>query len=159
MSASQIELAPNASVKPKMSLEQRMLGIMAAFAVTWGLLCLILFTLSLTTDSAELAERYNPAQVQYLLATPAWVIFAKAMTAIGMLCGSVYLLLRRRSAYHWFMISLFGTLLVMFDSILRGGFEILGGIESGVNVGIVLVCVFLFWASYSALDDGQLYED
>lgn len=139
-------------------LEQRMLGVLAAFAVTWGVICMLGFTISQTASPAELARSYSPEQIAYLQNTPAWVSFAKAMMAIGLLCGGVYLLLRKKSAYHWFSISLVGTLMVMADSTLRGGFEILGGIGSGVNLGMVIVGVFLFWASYSAFYDGQLED-
>ena len=140
------------------SVDDRMLGVMAAFAVTWGLLCLIMFALSFLPDADDLARQYNPEQVAYLQATPGWVMFSKAMSAIGVLCGAVYLLLRKQSAYHWFMISLVGTLLTMVDSIFRGGFEILGGMMTGVNMGMIIVSIFLFWASYSAFQEGQLDE-
>ena len=140
------------------SVDDRMLGVMAAFAVTWGLLCLIMFALSFIPDADDLARQYNPEQVAYLQATPGWVMFSKAMSAIGVLCGAVYLLLRKQSAYHWFMISLVGTLLTMVDSIFRGGFEILGGMLTGVNMGMIIVSIFLFWASYSAFQQGQLDE-
>ena len=103
------------------SVDDRMLGVMAAFAVTWGLLCLIMFALSFLPDADDLARQYNPEQVAYLQATPGWVMFSKAMSAIGVLCGAVYLLLRKQSAYHWFMISLVGTLLTMVDSIFCFG--------------------------------------
>ena len=119
------------------SVDDRMLGVMAAFAVTWGLLCLIMFALSFIPDADDLARQYNPEQVAYLQATPGWVMFSKAMSAIGVLCGAVYLLLRKQSAYHWFMISLVGTLLTMVDSIFRGGFEILGGMMTGVNLSLI----------------------
>jgi len=140
------------------SVDDRMLGVMAAFAVTWGLLCLIMFALSFLPDADDLARQYNPEQVAYLQATPGWVMFAKAMSAMGVLCGAVYLLLRKQSAYHWFMISLVGTLLTMVDSMFRGGFEILGGMMTGVNMGMIIVSIFLFWASYSAFQEGQLDE-
>lgn len=140
------------------SLEQRMLGIMAAFAVTWGLLCLVGFTLSFTVSAQDIATNYTPEQAAYIAATPAWVAFSKAMTVIGLLCGAVYLLLRKNSAYHWFTISLVGTLLTMVDSVLRDGFSILGGMETGVNLGMVIVGIFLFWASYSAFYEGQLAD-
>lgn len=144
--------------KATRSVDDRMLGVMAAFAVTWGLLCLIMFALSFIPDADDLARQYNPEQVAYLQATPGWVMFSKAMSAIGVLCGAVYLLLRKQSAYHWFMISLVGTLLTMVDSMFRGGFEILGGMMTGVNMGMIIVSIFLFWASYSAFQEGQLDE-
>jgi hypothetical protein len=140
------------------SLDQRMLGVLAAFAIAWGLVCLLGFTLSHTASPIELARSYSPEQIAYIQDTPGWVSFGKAMMAIGLLCGAVYLLLRKKSAYHWFSISLVGTLMIMADSVLRGGFEILGGIGSGVNLGMIIVSVFLFWASYSAFYEGQLKD-
>lgn len=140
------------------SLDQRMLGVLAAFAIAWGLVCLLGFTLAQTASPAELSRSYSPEQIAYIQGTPPWVSFGKAMTTIGLLCGAVYLLLRKKSAYHWFSISLVGTLMIMADSVLRGGFEILGGMGSGVNLGMVIVGVFLFWASYSAFYDGQLKD-
>ncbi len=140
------------------SLEQRMLGVMAAFAVSWGLLCLIGFTINQIATPTELARSYSPEQIVYLQNTPAWVMFGKAMTTIGTLCGAVYLLLRKKSAYHWFSISLVGTLMIMADSVLRDGFHVLGGIGTGVSLGMIIVAVFLFWASYSAFYEGQLED-
>jgi len=139
--------------------DDRMLGVMAAFAVTWGILCLLMFVMSFLADPADLAKQYTAEQLVYIQATPAWVMFCKAMTAIGVLCGAVYLLLRKESAYTWFMIAMFGTLLTMFDSIIRGGYDVLGGMMTGVNIGMIIVCIFLFWASYSAYREGQLSVD
>jgi hypothetical protein len=142
----------------KITIHQRMLGVLAAFAVTWGLLCLLGFTMSAIASPEELARSYSPEQIAYIQNTPGWVNFAKAMISIGLLCGAVYLLLRKSSAYHWFSISLVGTLMMMADSVIRDGFHILGGMDTGVNLGMVTVGIFLFWASYSAFYDGQLED-
>lgn len=144
--------------KSAKTLEQRMMGVMAAFAVTWGLLCLLGFTMNQIASPEELARSYTQEQMAYLNSTPAWVFFGQAMTTIGTLCGAVYLLLRKKSAYHWFSISLAGTLMIMLDSVLRDGFHVLGGIGTGVSLGMVIVAVFLFWASYSAFYEGQLED-
>ena len=158
LDAGDIQPAEENQIVKGTSLDQRMLGIMAAFAVTWGLLCLLGFTLGQIASPEELARSYSSEQIAYMQDTPPWVGFGKAMTAIGLLCGAVYLLLRKKSAYHWFSISLVGTLMIMADSVLRGGFQVLGGIESGVSLGMVIVSVFLFWASYSAFYEGQLQD-
>lgn len=163
MSATLVDAESNKSTEAKpvlkgSALDQRMLGILAAFAVTWGLLCLLGFTMNQIASPAELAKSYTPDQIAYIKDTPAWVGFGKAMTAIGLLCGAVYLLLRKKSAYHWFSISLVGTLMIMTDSVLRGGFHMLGGMDTGVNLGMIIVGVFLFWASYSAFYEGQLAD-
>ncbi|MEP4053287.1 MAG: hypothetical protein ABJN22_13675 [Litorimonas sp.] len=163
MPATLMDTEPDSGVKTEKklkgtSLEQRMLGVMAAFAVTWGLLCLLGFTLGQIASPEELSRSYSPTQIAYIQDTPGWVLFGKAMTTIGTLCGAVYLLLRKKSAYHWFSISLVGTLMIMADSVLRDGFHVLGGIGTGVSLGMVIAAIFLFWASYSAFYEGQLED-
>jgi len=158
MTQASIELTQEKPAKVRTA-DDRMLGVMAAFAVTWGLLCLLMFALSFMTDPEDLARQYTPDQLLYIQATPAWVMFSKAMTTIGVLCGAVYLLLRKESAYYWFMIAMFGTLLTMLDSLIRDGYSVLGGMMTGVNMGMIIVCIFLFWASYSAYREGQLSAD
>jgi len=150
--ASENEVMP----KQQMDVAQRWLGIFASFTVAWGLLSLVGFVMSLTTSAQTLSHYYTPEQVQYLLNTPFWAGAGKGFNCGGLLIGSVYLLLRKESAYFWFMWSLFGTLLVMTDSILRGGFQILGGMETGVNLASIIVGIFIFWAAYTAVQEGQL---
>lgn len=135
------------------------LGIFASFTVAWGLLAMASFVMSMTMTTDELLSHYSVQQAQYLLETPAWALIGKAFAASGLLVGSVYLLLRKTSAYYWFMWSLSGTLMVMLDSILRGGFEVLGSMESGVNIASILTGLFIFWVAYSAVQDGQLASD
>ncbi len=134
----------------------RWLGILACFAVTWGLLGLFSFVFFIGADPLVLAETYTSKQVTYITETPFWVRACQALSVLGMLTGSVYLLLRRRSAYQWFMWSLVGTLGVLADTIMRNGFRIMGGMDSGVNIGVTIVGIFMFWATYSAYQEGQL---
>lgn len=145
-------------VNPKISLEQRWLGIFACFTVVWGLLNMLSFTLGFYVTADSLSSHYSPAQISYMLETPVWAAMGKAFAACGLLIGSVYLLLRKASAYFWFMWSLFGILLVTLDSILRDGFHILGGMETGVNIINVIVGIFIFWAAYSAVQENQLEQ-
>ena len=132
------------------------LGLMASFAVAWGLLGLVSFVFYVTLDIETLHNTYASEQVNYILDTPVWARAGHALGVMGMLVGSVYMLMRRKSAYHWFMYSLVGTLLVLLDSILRNGFGIMGGMETGVNIAVIIVGIFLFWAAYSAYQEGQL---
>ena len=152
-----VETSANEVIPPhKMAITQRWLGIFASFTVAWGLLSLVGFTMSLTTNAQTLGQYYTPEQVQYLLNTPFWVGAGKGFNCGGLLVGAVYLLLRKESSYYWFMWSLLGTLLVMADSILRGGFQVLGGMETGVNLASIIVGIFIFWAAYTAVQEGQL---
>jgi hypothetical protein len=111
----------------------------------------------LTTDAADLSRTYSPEQMVYIFETPFWARTGQALGVAGTLTGSVYLLLRRKAAYHWFMWSLAGTVIVLLDSALRSGFAIMGGMETGVNIAVIIVGIFLFWGAYSAHQGGQLH--
>ncbi|WP_418152539.1 hypothetical protein AB8615_01390 [Litorimonas sp. RW-G-Af-16] len=144
------------NTKVPVNYADRALGILACFAVTWGLLGLLSFTFFVTADLQALSGTYRPEQIAYILDTPFWVRVGQALGVFGMLTGSVYLLLRRKSAYYWFMWSLLGTLTVLLDTILRSGFQTMGGMESGVNIAVTVVGIFMFWGTYSAYQEGQL---
>lgn len=132
------------------------LGILAVFAFVWGLVNLAGLALSLTEDAQSLSKTFNPEQVAYLIDTPIWARVARALSIMGMLTGSTYLLLRRRSAYHWYCLSLFCMLAMMLDAVLRGGFSLLSSPTTGVNIGYLILTVYLFWGAYSAYRSGQL---
>ena len=138
------------------SVDQRMFGILTVLAVIWGFLCILNFMLTEIITIDSLMQAYSIDQLKYLQDTPGWVSVAKAMTGIGWLCGAVFLHWRKKSAYHWFSVALVGTLMMMLDSVLRDGYYVLGRMESGVNLGMVIVSILLFWASYAAFYEGQL---
>jgi len=66
------------------------------------------------------------------------------------------LFLRRRLAYEFYALSIFAMLFVVFDGLLRGGFEILGAANNGVPTIVVILSIFLFWTAHSARWDGIL---
>ena len=132
------------------------LGILSVFAVVWGLLNLLGLTLAITQTADTLARSFSAEQVAYIVDTPVWARMCHAVSVVCLLVGAGYLLMRRRTAYHWFMVSLFAMLGLLLDGTLRGGFELLVSISTGLNLGYMIVGVFLFWAAYSAQRDGQL---
>ena len=140
------------------SFDQAMLGILAVFAVIWGLICLLSFTLTEMFTSEHFMKAYSAEQLTYLKNTSPWVVAAKAISAIATLTGAVYLLLRKKSTYYWFSAALAATLVVMIDSVLRDGYNLLAGMETGVNLGMVIVSIFLFWAANIAFYSGQLND-
>lgn len=132
------------------------LGILSVFAIVWGLLNLLGLGLALTQDAQSLSASFSERQVAYILDTPAWARMCHAVSVMALLVGAGYLQMRRSSAYHWFMASLFAMLGLILDGALRGGFDLLVSITTGLNLGYMIVGVFLFWAAYSAHRDGQL---
>ncbi|MEP1229912.1 MAG: hypothetical protein ABJG88_04495 [Litorimonas sp.] len=153
--ASQSEAVSVENVDPAL----KWLGIFACFSVAWGVLSLITFTLSLTMDVNSVNHLYSPEQIEYLMQTPFWAGVGKGFAAGGLFIGSVYLLLRKQSAYYWLMWSLTGSLLILVDTVFRGGFQILSGMETGVNLISIVVGMFIFWVTYRAMLDGQLQPE
>ena len=132
------------------------LGILAVFAIVWGLLNLLGLALALTQTAESLSHSFSAEQVRYILETPPWARMCHAVSVVALLIGAGYLQMRRRTAYAWFMGSLFAMLGMMLDGALRGGFDLLVSITTGLNLGYMIVGVFLFWAAYSAQREGQL---
>ena len=132
------------------------LGILAVFALVWGLLNGLGLVLALTQNAQTLSASFSPAQVAYIVETPPWARMCHAVSVLALLVGAGYLQMRRSSAYYWFMASLFAMLGMILDGVLRGGFDLLVSITTGLNLGYMIVGVFLFWAAYSAQREGQL---
>jgi len=72
------------------------------------------------------------------------------------LIGSAYLMLRRKSAYYWFAASLVCLLVMMLDASLRGGFDTMGASLMGISTVSFIIGIYLFWAAYSARNQGEL---
>lgn len=132
------------------------LGILAVFAFVWGLLNLAGLAIALTHDADSLARSFSPEQAAYILDTPVWARVCHAVSVVALLVGAGFLQMRRQSAYRWLMLSLFAMLGMILDGVLRGGFDLLVSITTGLNLGYMIVGVFLFWAAYLAKQDGQL---
>jgi len=138
------------------SVRDRSLGVMAAFAVAWYSFSLLVFVMLFSLGDRAVMNIYSGEQLEYLISTPFWVKAAQATSTIAGLIGSAYLLLRRSSAYYWFALCLASLLLMMCDAYLRGGYKIMGPTLMGVSLIGFVIGIYLFWAAYSARDEGEL---
>lgn len=132
------------------------LGVMSAFAIAWYSFCLLVFVMMVSIGNGAMLELYSDAQLAYLSTTPFWVKMANAISIMAGLTGSIYLLLRRSSAYYWFALCLFALLAMIVDVAMRGGFKIMSPTLLSVSFTGFIVGLYLFWASYSARNDGEL---
>jgi len=132
------------------------LGIVACLAIVWYLLGFVgfIFTFRMSSETAQTV--YASEQLAYLRNTPFSVNIANVVLLGTGLIGSVYLLLRRKSAYIWYMASLFAILLTLLDGGLRGGFEIMGSTHLGVSIMMIILGIYLFWIAYDARDSHQI---
>lgn len=132
------------------------LGILGACALVWYLFGLYALFLSLRMTPEMAASLYNAEQLSYVTNTPFWAKFFNAVSLCAGLVGSGYILLRKATAYRWYMLSLVGTLIVMLDAVYRGGFNTMSSTHFGVSIIGMIIAVYLFWASYNAKNKGEL---
>ncbi len=141
----------------KTTRDDRWLGIMACTAIVWYIMGTLVFFLSLkTTPEALFDIGASDRQIQYITTMSIWVKLAYAVTLFTGLAGSIALLNRSKTAYILYMISVFGILSQMADSILRGGIDVVGVASNGISISVIIFGLFLFWLTYSAMQDGHL---
>lgn len=153
---SELVLTDENALKAQSNNRDRWLGIMSAFAVAWYSFCLLVFVMMLSMGEKTLLGLYSENQLTYLISTPFWVNIANAVSILAGLIGSVYLLLRRKSAYYWFTLCLGSLMLIMLDASLRDGFHIMGASLLGISIIGFIIGIYLFWAAYLARDQGDL---
>ncbi len=133
------------------------LGILAAFAIVWHILGLFALGLERFASAESLANNYTNEQITYLSSTSVWIVVTNLIAVVLGLAGSITLLRRRSIAYYFFALSLLAVLIVMLDTYLRGGYAIMGTTGTGTSIAITLIAIFLFWATHSAREKGQLH--
>lgn len=132
------------------------LGILGACALVWYILGMVALVLSFNMSAETAQYIYNPEQLAYVLNTPVWAKFFNSASLCAGLIGSGYILLRKASAYRWYMLSLISILVLMLDAAIRGGYEIMASTHFGVSIIGMIIGVYLFWATYSAKNKGEL---
>ncbi|MEP3889684.1 MAG: hypothetical protein ABJN69_04405 [Hellea sp.] len=146
-------------LKPGNRKRDTWLGIMASVAIAWYFFNMTVFIMTIVMSDSAILGLYEAEQITYLMETPFWAKMANAVSVLAGLIGSAYLLLRRNSAYYWFMLCLVNLLILLLDAALRGGFQIMGPSLLGVSAASFIVGIYLFWAAYLAHDGGELNEE
>ena len=153
---SEIVLTEDSVFKAKSIARDKWLGIMASVAIAWYFFNMTVFIMTIVMTDSVILGLYETEQITYLMETPFWAKMANAVSVLTGLIGSAYLLLRRKSAYYWFMLCLVSLLILLLDAALRSGFQIMGPSLLGVSATSFIVGIYLFWAAYLAHSDGEL---
>jgi len=132
------------------------LGVLGACALVWYLSGMIALIMSFNMKADTAVSLYTADQLQYVMNTPFWAKFFNSAALCAGLIGSGYILLRKANAYRWYMLSLVSTLVLMLDAAFRGGFNIMSSTHFGVSIIGMIIAVYLFWATYSAKNKGEL---
>ena len=132
------------------------LGVLGACALVWYLLGLVALIMSLRMDAETASSIYTVEQLNYVMNTSFWTKFFNSAAICSGLIGSGYILLRKMTAYRWYMLSLVSTLTLILDAAFRGGFSIMPSTHFGISIMGMFIAVYLFWATYVAKTKGEL---
>jgi hypothetical protein len=119
----------------------------AILALLWNLLGVAMFCMTLAATPEQVAAM-PPEHRQILEATPAWVQVAYGVAVFGGVLGAIGLLLRRRWAVTFFLLSLVGLVAQTLGAFLvTPAWTVLG--PSGLVMPILLLAIALFLLSYA----------
>ena len=121
--------------------------VIAVLALLWNLLGVAMFCMTLAATPEQLASM--PVEQRRILdATPGWMQVAYGVAVFGGVLGAIGLLLRRRWAATFFLLSLVGLVVQTLGAFLSTpAWEVLG--PAGLVMPIVLLAIALFLLSYA----------
>jgi hypothetical protein len=96
------------------------------------------FMMTETRNQAYL-KALTPAQLDFFLGLPLWVVSTWGIAVWGGVLGSLLLLLRRRQALHVFLASALCIILTDFQNlVLSDGMKVMGGAGQLVFAAVIL---------------------
>lgn len=121
--------------------------IIAVLALLWNLLGVAMFCMQLAATPEQIAAMPEE-QRRILQATPGWLQIAYAVAVFGGVLGAIGLLLKKRWATAFFLLSLIGLVVQIAGSFaVTPAWEVMG--PSSLLMPVLLLAVALFLLSYS----------
>ncbi len=127
--------------------------IIAAVALVWNLIGIMIFYMQVTSSPEELAQYYNEAELAFVTSTPTWATSAYAIAVTAGVLGCLFLLLRKAWALPMFIISLAGVFVQDIHAFLiADGIGVWGMKATILPVIVFVIGVGLIFYSRSAKD-------
>ncbi|RIA09647.1 hypothetical protein OE09_1491 [Flavobacteriaceae bacterium MAR_2010_72] len=102
-------------------------------------------------------EQYTSEQLELMANTPSWVTAAFALAVFGGIVGAIALLLRKKWAYHLFLISLLAVIAQMiYNLFVIDSITIYGPGAAAMTAMIILFALLLLWFSKKAISKGWI---
>ena len=121
--------------------------IVAVLALLWNLLGVAMFCMQIAITPDQIAAM-PPEQRQILQDTPQWLQAAYAVAVFGGVLGAIGLLMKRRWAITFFLLSLLGLIVQIAGTFaMTRAWQILG--PAGLAMPVLLLVIALFLLSYS----------
>jgi len=130
--------------------------LVCAIAILWNGFGALDFAMSIIQgDSYYRSMKMTEAQIAVMHGYPAWMYVVWFAGTWGAFVGSVLLLLRRRWAFHAFVVSLIGFLMSMVYHYVLAPDPAMANMAP-INITIFVGCVFFIWFSRFAAKKGLL---
>jgi hypothetical protein len=130
--------------------------VIAALALLWNLLGVAMWCMQMTMSPDAVAAMPAPERAVYE-ATPMWLNLAFAVAVFGGVLGSLGLLLKKRWAVPFFLVSLLGLVVQIGAAFaVTPAWEAYGAAGLAMPVVLLLIALFLLWYARKAADRGWL---
>lgn len=125
----------------------RHLWVVGVLSLLWNLFGAMDYLMTQTQNEAYMGQ-YTPEQLDFFYGFPAWLVAFWAIAVWGAVAGSILLLMRKRYAFHVFLVSF---LCLVVTSIHNYGFagatDIVGG--AGLVFSVIIFVVALGLVFYA----------
>lgn len=130
--------------------------IISTIALIWNLMGANQY-LQQAYNTESFRAMFTEEQFELIQAMPSWAIAAFAFAVFGGTAGCVFLLLRKRLAKIFFIISLIGIVFQMiYNMIIVDAMEVYGPGAIIMPIMVIAVGFFLFWYSKKSIANGWL---
>lgn len=130
--------------------------VIAIVALLWNLMGVFAY-IAQVSMTVEMLNELPADQQELILNTPAWATGAFAFAVWGGAIGSLLLLLKRKMAQLFFIISFAGVLVQLYHSFfMSNSIEVYGPGGMVMPVMILIFCVFLIWFTSSSAKKGWI---
>lgn len=136
--------------KPKTSF-----WIISVIALLWNLMGVNQYLL-MAFKSDSVRSGLTPERLALLDATPAWSTAAFAIAVFAATIGCIALLIRKKIAYNFFVISFVGIIVQNIDAFMRFEIAEFNSFELVMTIMIPVIGLFLIWYSKNAIKKGWL---
>src|ERR1039458_10394440 len=103
------------------------LWVVGVVSLLWNSVGAMDFVMTQTKNKAYMSG-FTPAQLDFYYGFPGWVVAAWGIAVWGGVLGSLFLLIRRRQAVHFFVASIIGMVLTDIRNFsAANGMKIMGG--------------------------------
>lgn len=130
--------------------------IIAVLLLIWYILGIITLTgqVNLTEEALKMM---TPAERQFYIDMPLWVIWAYALGVFGGFFGTIALLTKRRWAKYFLIASLIGVFAhIIYYLAAGGGLQVFRGIAIILPLAQIVIGAFAIWLSKFGIRKGWL---